>query len=779
MADNSGNKFNTQRADELVKAAAMLAMARNNEYVTADHLVLVCMEDDYLREKLNILKVDIDGFARDFRTFFDTTYPVGSTPKKQRVTETFNKVIHRCMSNMVFSGRRDVTAADLVLAVMQEPDSYSAYYLNQNGLHTDELKQALADDADEVVDDDPNAPEDQRGGGDLSKMSPEKAKKILAKFCVNLNEEAFKGKIDPLIGREKEVYAVSKTISRRTKNNIILTGEPGVGKTAVVEGLARKIVDGDVPEAIMGSTIYSLDVPGLVAGAKFRGDMEERVKQVLVALTKVEKPILFIDEIHMIMGAGAAGKGESMDISNMLKPALARGHLRCIGSTTMDEYRKHFEKDKALQRRFQKHDVAEPSIEDAKRILKGAKIAYEEFHGIVYDDAAIDTAVELTARYVTDRFLPDKAFDVIDAAGATQKIANPDVRVSVITAELIEDEVSLMAKIPAKTVKEKDADKLAHLEDDLRASVYDQETAIVTLSDAVIMSRAGLREANKPAGSYLFKGPTGVGKTEVAKRLAETLGIPLLRYDMSEFMEKHSVAKLIGSPPGYVGYGDGQAGNGKLVTDIETHPHCVLLLDELEKAHPDVFNILLQVMDNGRLSSSSGKSVAFDNVILIMTSNVGARFNSKAAIGFGASDRNTTDTKILKDTFAPEFLNRLDAIVDFNALSRAGVIKVVDKFLGQLDGLAKDKNVTIEYTDDAKTWFAEKGYDKEMGARPLGRVITDNLKKPLSKAILFGELKNGGHVTVGVVDNAIKLVYGPVQEIALPIVAEEEATAEA
>ncbi|MNK57960.1 ATP-dependent Clp protease ATP-binding subunit ClpA [compost metagenome] len=778
MSDN-GKKFNTQRADELVKAAAMLALARNNEYVTVDHLTVVCMEDDYLREKLGLLKVNIDNFAREFRDFFEATYPQAVAPKKQRVTETFNKVIHRCMSNMVFSGRRDVTAADLILAIMQETDCYSAYYLNQNGLDTNELKAALAEDAEDDVSDDPNAPEGEggSGGGRMDKMSPEKAKKILAKFCVNLNEEAFKGKIDPLIGRETEVYGVVKTVSRRTKNNIILTGEPGVGKTAIVEGLAKLIVDGNVPESIQGSTIYSLDVPGLIAGAKFRGDMEERAKQVIVALTKVEKPILFIDEIHMIMGAGAAGKSESMDLSNMLKPALARGELRCIGSTTMDEYRKHFEKDKALMRRFQKQDVGEPTIEDAKRILQGAKGVYEQFHGLTYTDEAIDLAVELTARYVTDRFLPDKAFDVIDAAGATQRIANPDVRVAVITGTLVEDEVSLMAKIPARTVKESDSDKLAHLETDLREVVYGQDDAIVTVADAVILSRAGLREANKPAGAYLFKGPTGVGKTEVAKQLAKTLGIPLLRYDMSEYMEKHSVSKLIGAPPGYVGYGDGQAGAGKLVTDIETNPHCVLLLDELEKAHGDVYNILLQVMDNGRLSSQSGKVVSFENVILIMTSNVGARFNSKAAIGFGSSDRNESDTKILKDTFAPEFLNRLDAIVDFNKLRRDDIRKVVDKFLGVLSGLAADKKVTIDVTDDAKEWLGEKGYDKEMGARPLGRVINDNLKKPLSKAMLFGELKNGGHVTVGVVDDKLKLVYGPIQEIAVPEVAEEAAEA--
>ena len=775
MADKS--RFNTKRADEIVRAATILAASRNNEYVTVDHLTLACMDDDVLRGVLGELKFNLEDFAREFRAFFEKQYPKTATSRRQRVTETFQKVIARCVSNMQFSGRTEILAADLIVAVMQEPDCYSAYYLNQAGLDLTELKQRLAEDAEDDVEADPNAPEGEGGssGGRMDKMSPEKAKKILAKYCINLNEEAFKGKIDPLIGRESEVYALSKTVSRRTKNNIILTGEPGVGKTAIVEGFAKLIVDGNVPDSIKGSTVYSLDVPGLVAGAKFRGDMEERAKQVLVALGKVEKPILFIDEIHMIMGAGAAGKSESMDLSNMMKPALARGTLRCIGSTTMDEYRKHFEKDKALMRRFQKQDVSEPTVEDAKRIIKGAKSVYEEFHGLTYTDEAIDLAVELTARYITDRFLPDKAFDVIDAAGATQKIADPTKKVAVITGRRIEDDVSLMAKIPARTVKENEAEKLGHLEDDLRKSVFGQENAIVTLSDAVIMSRAGLREANKPAGAYLFKGPTGVGKTEVAKRLAETLGVELLRYDMSEYMEKHSVSKLIGSPPGYVGYGDGQAGNGKLVTDIETHQHCVLLLDEIEKAHSDVFNILLQVFDDGRLTSSSGKKVSFENVIVILTSNVGARFNSQAAIGFGATDRNSSDDKILKETFAPEFLNRLDAIVDFNALRREDIRQVVDKFIGQLAVMAADKNVTLELTEDAKEWLGEKGYDKAMGARPLGRVITDNIKKPLSKAILFGELKTGGHVTVGVVDGKLVLAYGEAPTITIPEAAVSDA----
>lgn len=769
MSNNSnrGPRIDASRANELVKQAAELAESRNNEFVSVDHLTIVCMEDEVLRNMLDELKFDINGFAAEYRDFFDETHPVTSKVRKPRVTSSLDKVIQRCASNMPFSGRTTILAADLIIAIMMESDCYAAYYLNQHGLDVDELKQYISEEF-ETDGAGAEAGEEGSSGGNMANMTPEKAERILKKFCVNLNKLAYEGKIDPLIGRELDVYNVVKTISRRTKNNVILTGEPGVGKTAVVEGLARLIVEDKVPEAIKGSTIYSLDVAGLVAGAKFRGDMEERVKQILVALSKVEKPILFIDEIHMIMGAGAAGKGESMDLSNMMKPALARGELRCIGSTTMDEYRKHFEKDKALMRRFQKQNVDEPSIEDAKRILAGAKGVYETFHGITYDDAAIDAAVELTARYVTDRFLPDKAFDVIDAAGATQRIAKPEERVTEITQLLIEQEVASMAKIPARTVQENEAEKLERLEDELRASVFGQDRAIVELADAVIMSRAGLREAGKPAGAYLFKGPTGVGKTEISKRLAETLGVKLLRYDMSEYMEKHSVSKLIGSPPGYVGYGDGQAGNGQLISDIETNQHSVLLLDEIEKAHPDVFNILLQVFDAGRLTSSSGKEVSFENVIIIMTSNVGARFNSKAAIGFGASDRNVADDKILKETFAPEFLNRLDAVIDFQALTRTDIRKVVDKFLGQLVAMAADRKVTIDFTDEAKEWLGEKGYDKEMGARPLGRVIADNLKKPLSKAMLFGALKNGGHATVGVKNGELAIVYGDLPKIEMP-----------
>lgn len=768
--------FNTNRISELVQLAANLAVSRNNPFVTVDHLTLVCMEDEAVVAKFKELKVDVDAFARDIREFFEDHYPVETRQRTPRVTDSVQEVVKRAVSNMMFARNRGPGALDLIVSIMKQDQCYSAYFLNQHGLDPDRLKQSMADD-DEVNGDGEGAGEGEGGsGGRMENMSPEKAKKFLEKYCTNLNVEAFKGKIDPLIGREDDVYKIMKTISRRTKNNVIMTGEPGVGKTAIVEGLARLIVDGEVPEAIQGSTIWSLNVTALVAGSKFRGDMEERAQQIITALTKVEKPILFIDEIHMIMGAGAAGKSESMDLSNMMKPALARGKLRCIGSTTMDEYRKHFEKDKALMRRFQSQNVDEPSIADAKRILMGAKKVYEEFHNVTFTTEAIDTAVEMTARYVTDRFLPDKAFDVIDAAGATQRIAKDEDRVSVITHELIETEVAKMARIPEKTVHSSEGEKLKTLNEDLNGVVFGQGEATEELSDAVMLARAGLREGTKPAGIYFFKGPTGVGKTEVAKQLAKTLGVKFLRYNMSEYMQAHTVSKLIGSPPGYVGYGDGQAGNGLLVSDIETNPHCVLLLDEIEKAHPDIFNILLQVMDNAELESSSGKKVNFQNVMLIMTSNVGARFEGKSAIGFGKTDRNAGDNKALNDTFSPEFLNRFDAIVSFLKLSKTDMFKIVDKFVDRLRDMAREKQVTIELTDEAREWLADKGYDPDMGARPLERVIRDNITKPLSKAILFGELTGGGNVVVGVVDDKIALAYGELPEVKMP---ELEAEAEA
>ncbi|HEX8350754.1 MAG TPA: AAA family ATPase, partial [Hymenobacter sp.] len=538
--------------------------------------------------------------------------------------------------------------------------------------------------------------------------------KLLEKYCDNLNADALAGKIDPLIGRQTEVHSLMLTTARRTKNNVVLVGEPGVGKTAVVEGLAKLIAEDQVPDAIKGSVIYSLSIANLLAGTKFRGDMEERVKQVIEAIEKRGEelgvlPMLFIDEVHTMMGAGAGTQG-AMDVANLLKPALAKGKLRCIGGTTYEEYRKHFEKDRALMRRFQKLDIKEPSIEDTKLILRGLIPSYEAFHGVKYDLAALDTAVELTSRYITDRFLPDKAIDVVDAAGARQKIRPETEREPVITVELMQEEISRIAKIPSTTVKESEEDKLALLESNLRDTVFGQDNAILEVTDAVYLSRAGLRDPNKPQGNYLFAGPTGVGKTELAKQLAATLSIPLERFDMSEYMEKHSVSKFIGSPPGYVGFGDGGAGSGLLTNAIENTPHCVLLIDEIEKAHPDIFNVFLQIMDNGQITNSSGKTVSCRNVILIMTTNAGATELQKNSLGFGANSREGSDDKVIESMFAPEFRNRLDAIVKFNALASDNMLRVVDKFLAQLAGLAAGKGLTLEFTPTLRNWLAEKGF---------------------------------------------------------------------
>jgi ATP-dependent Clp protease ATP-binding subunit ClpA len=759
-------KYNTAQIDKLLRSAAESALSLNHEYVTIDHVVRACMSDQAVIDMLKSIDVDINGFAREFRDYVkNNTYSELKKGQTPRPTETVNQAVYKTSANMMFSGRTDITGSDLILAIMELEECWPAYFLANNGLDVTRLKDKLTADYDPTASDQSD---------EHANISPEKAKKFLEKYCTNLNAEAFRNRIDPLIGRETEVYNIVKILSRRKKANVITVGDPGVGKTAIVEGLARLIVEDRVPEVLRGHTIWALDIAGLVAGSKFRGDFEERMKMIMIALQKVEKPILFIDEIHMIMGAGAAGKADSMDAANMLKPALASGQLKCIGSTTLEEYREYFEKDKALMRRFQKLDIFEPSVEDSKRILSAAKGVYEKFHGITYDDDAIRLAVELTARYVTNRFLPDKAFDIIDSAGATQRVAKPDEKVTVVTGELIENEVALIAKIPAQTVKETEVEKLSRLNSDIKAKLFGQDTAVDTLTDAVLMSRAGLRAPNKPAGVYLLRGPTGVGKTEATKQLSSILGVELIRYDMSEYMEVHSISKLIGSPPGYVGYGDGAAGSGKLITDIETHPYCVLLLDEVEKAHPDVWNLFLQVFDNGRLTSSDGKVVNFENVIVVLTTNVGARESAKLAIGFGSQDRNAKDDTELKRYFSPEFLNRLDAIVNFNSLGKKDIIHVVDKFINDLGVLASAKGVTIHATLDAKNWLADKGFDKEMGARPMDRTIAEYVKKPLSKAMLFGELKNGGTVTVGVVDNAIKLMYGDLPDIKMPELAEAE-----
>lgn len=763
----SNKRLQAPKVEAAVEKAIEIATSYNHQYVTLEHILSGLMGDDEVRSILEGVGADLKEIEESLDTFFkSSTIPTTARPPRQ--TAAIHKAVQRAVTNVLFTSRTELLPRDLLVTLLQEEDTHAAYFIQKAGATLPAIKEYITNEVDEdgeSISEDAEALAGMAGSEpeQKGKMTPKKAKAILEKYCVNLNEKAGEGGIDPLIGRESEVELLTRIVARRTKNNAVLVGEPGVGKTAIAEGLAKLIVEDSVPEILKDSTVYSLDIGALLAGTKFRGDFEERMKQVLKALEIVDHPILFIDEIHMVMGAGGGSAG-SVDVANLLKPALAKGNLKCIGSTTYEEFRKHFEKDRALVRRFQKIDVQEPTNEAARRILEGLKGYYEEFHGVTYTAEALDAAVELTSRYVHDRHLPDKAIDVIDAAGARQRVKPADQKKTVLDASDIELEVSVIARIPRQTVQEDEGAKLQHLGSDLKSVVFDQDGAVEALEDAIIMARAGLRDRNKPIGSYLFAGPTGVGKTEVAKQLAKTLGLELVRYDMSEYMEKHSVAKLIGAPPGYVGYGEGGAGSGLLINDIEKSPHCVLLLDEIEKAHPDVFNILLQVMDNGTLTSSSGKSVSMKNVILIMTSNAGASEQEKNAIGFGRTERDGEDDKVINATFAPEFRNRLDAVVKFKRLNPATMEKIVEKFLGEMNKLAADKNVTIVLDAAAKKWLAEKGYDPKMGARPLGRVIDQHIKKALSREMLFGSLKDGGIANVTVADDGEKLVIASVKK---------------
>jgi ATP-dependent Clp protease ATP-binding subunit ClpA len=746
---------------QTIHRSAEIAHDYGHEYVTLEHLLSALLEDETVEKSLLGIKADVEAVREGIQAFLDGNFISQVPDAIPTPTNSFDDVVKITFGKAYFSQSRTVKPIDLLINMLEYPseDSFALTLLLKHGASKLALKRFLAHGNASPA---PDGPVGMGvGGGGMSEQAApittrEEAEKYLAKFCTNLNVTAKDKKIDPLIGRADEVARIIQISARRSKNNTVLVGEPGVGKTAIAEGLALKIVRKEVPAAIQDSVVYALDIGSLVAGTKYRGEFEERMKQVLVALSFIPNVILFIDEIHMIMGAG--GSSGSPDAANLLKPALARGHLRCIGATTQEEYRKYFEKDRALLRRFKKVTVDEPSVADAKAILAGLAPSYAEFHGVTYTAEAIEAAVDLTHRYVSNAQLPDKAIDIIDAAGARQRVAPEGEKKLVIDLAEIEFEVSSVAKIPATTVAEDEGAKYGRLEDDLRAKVFDQEDAITSLTDAVLIARAGLREPNKPQGSYLFTGPTGVGKTEVAKQLAATLGIPLLRYDMSEYMEKHAVARLIGAPPGYVGYGEGGAGNGKLTNDVDASPYCVLLLDEVEKAHPDVFNILLQVMDDGRLTNSAGKTVDFRNVILIMTSNAGAREAAKNKIGFGSMENKDGDVAKINDLFSPEFRNRLDAIVRFKRLTKAGIDRVVVKFLDALRAQVSERGVSIEITEEAQAWLAEKGYDPAMGARPLARVINDNIKKPLARAMLFGGLKDGGRAVVSRKDDGLEVL---------------------
>ena len=748
--------------EQAIHAALAQANARRHELATLEHLLLALLDEPDAQKVMRACSVDIEELRGTLVAFIDddlSTLETDVEGSEAVPTAAFQRVIQRAAIHVQSSGRTEVTGANVLVAIFAERESNAAYFLQEQDMTRYDAVNFIA----HGVAKDPSFgesrpvtgapdPDAEEPRATASEGEEEQKESALSKYCVDLNAKARKGDVDPLIGRDHEVERCVQVLCRRRKNNPLLVGDPGVGKTAIAEGLAKKIVEGQTPEVLSGSTIYSLDMGALLAGTRYRGDFEERLKAVVTELEDHEDAILFIDEIHTVIGAGATSGG-AMDASNLLKPALQGGKLRCMGSTTYKEFRQHFEKDRALSRRFQKIDVSEPSVEDAVKILQGLKPYFEDHHEIRYTADAIKTAVELSARYINDRKLPDKAIDVIDEAGAAQHVVAESKRRKTIGAKEIEAVVAKIARIPPKNVSKDDAEVLKDLESSLKRVVFGQDAAIEALSSAIKLSRAGLREPEKPIGNYLFAGPTGVGKTEVAKQLADTLGVELLRFDMSEYMEKHAVSRLIGAPPGYVGFDQG----GLLTDGVDQHPHCVLLLDEIEKAHPDVFNILLQVMDHGTLTDHNGRSVDFRNVILIMTSNAGAADQAKAAVGFGRERREGEDTAAIERTFTPEFRNRLDAVVSFAPLGKEIILQVVEKFVLQLEAQLMDRNVTIELTRAAAELLADKGYDDKMGARPLGRVIQEEIKKPLAEELLFGKLAKGGMVKVGVKDGQLNL----------------------
>ena len=748
--------------EQAIHSALALANARRHEFATLEHLLLALIDEPDAARVMQACSVDVEQLRQTVVEFIDDDLSnlITEIEGSEAVpTAAFQRVIQRAAIHVQSSGRTEVTGANVLVAIFAERESNAAYFLQEQDMTRYDAVNFIA----HGVAKDPAFGEARPVQGaeieEEAQTAPggEEKDSALAKYCVDLNAKSRKGDVDPLIGRAHEVERCIQVLCRRRKNNPLLVGDPGVGKTAIAEGLAYKIVNGDTPEVLSNTTIFSLDMGALLAGTRYRGDFEERLKAVVNELEDHPDAVLFIDEIHTVIGAGATSGG-AMDASNLLKPALQGGKLRCMGSTTYKEFRQHFEKDRALSRRFQKIDVNEPSVSDAVKILKGLKPYFEDHHSVKYTADAIKTAVELSARYINDRKLPDKAIDVIDEAGAAQHLLAQSKRRKSIGVKEIEAIVAKIARIPPKSVSKDDSAVLRDLEKSLKRVVFGQDKAIDTLASAIKLARAGLREPEKPIGNYLFAGPTGVGKTEVAKQLADTLGVELLRFDMSEYMEKHAVSRLIGAPPGYVGFDQG----GLLTDGVDQHPHCVLLLDEIEKAHPDVFNILLQVMDHGELTDHNGRTVNFRNVVLIMTSNAGATEQAKSAIGFGRDRREGEDTAAIERTFTPEFRNRLDAVVSFAPLPKEVILQVVEKFVLQLEAQLMDRNVTIDLTKSAAEWLADKGYDDKMGARPLGRVIQEYIKKPLAEELLFGKLAKGGVVQVGVKDGELELrIDGP------------------
>src|SRR5436190_6930 len=731
------------------------ASRRRHEYATLEHLLIALIDDEHASKVMTACGVARDELRASVKQYLDNELGalVADSATDPTPTSGFQRVVQRAILHVQSSGRDEVTGANVLVALFSERESYAVYFLQQQDMSRLDAVTYIS----HGVGKGDTAPEPRAPEGTEEKPGEQKEGKkesALQQFTVNLNDKAKAGKVDPLIGRMPEVDRTVQILCRRSKNNPLYVGDPGVGKTAIAEGLARKIVEGDVPDVLKEAVIYALDMGALLAGTRYRGDFEERLKQVVTELEKMPDAILFIDEIHTVIGAGATSGG-AMDASNLLKPALSSGAIRCIGSTTYKEFRNHFEKDRALLRRFQKIDVNEPTVEDTIKIIAGLRSSFEQHHNVRYTSDAIKSAVELSARYIHDRKLPDKAIDVIDEVGAMQMLVPPSRRKKTITVKEIEAVVATMARIPPRSVSTDDKRVLETLEADLKRVVFGQDLAIEKLASAIKLSRAGLRDPDKPIGNYLFSGPTGVGKTEVARQLALVMGIPLQRFDMSEYMERHSVSRLIGAPPGYVGYDQG----GLLTDAVDQHPHCVLLLDEIEKAHPDLFNILLQVMDYGKLTDHNGKSVDFRNVFLIMTTNAGASDLAKPAIGFGSSIRVGDDEEAINRMFTPEFRNRLDAVISFAPLSPETIGRVVDKFVLQLEEQLADRNVMIELDASARDWLAVKGYDPLFGARPLARVIQEHIKKPLAEELLFGKLAKGGTVRVYAEKDADKLSF--------------------
>jgi ATP-dependent Clp protease ATP-binding subunit ClpA len=762
----------SRNLEQTLHRALSLASERRHEYATLEHLLLGLADDTDAATVLRACGVDLDKLRNDLSEFLDKDLAGLATDRSgdPKPTAGFQRVVQRAAIHVQSSGRDEVTGANVLVALFSERESHAVYFLQLQDMTRLDAVNFISHGIAKAPGRSTQRPVQGTGSQPESHQEQEREEKpsrrnqdALSNYCVNLNKKAMAGKIDPLIGRENEIERTIQILCRRTKNNPLYVGDPGVGKTAIAEGLAKRIVEGDVPEVLGRSTIYALDMGALLAGTRYRGDFEERLKAVVSELENQQGAILFIDEIHTVIGAGATSGG-AMDASNLLKPALASGNLRCIGSTTYKEFRNYFEKDRALVRRFQKIDVNEPNIEDSVKILRGLKTNYERHHKVRYTDEAIRAAVELSAKYINDRKLPDKAIDVIDEVGASRMLLPEHKRRKTVTLRDVEEIVAKIARIPPKSVSADDKETLRNLERDLKSMVFGQDRAIDALAAAIKLARAGLREPEKPIGNYLFCGPTGVGKTEVARQLAATMGIELIRFDMSEYMERHSVSRLIGAPPGYVGFDQG----GLLTDAIDQHPHAVLLLDEIEKAHQDLFNILLQVMDHGKLTDHNGKTVDFRNVVLIMTTNAGASDLAKEAIGFGREGREGEDEDAIKRLFTPEFRNRLDATITFAGLTPEIVGRVVEKFVMQLEAQLADRNVTIELSSAAKEWLAERGYDKLYGARPLARVIQEHIKKPLAEELLFGKLVKGGSVKVTMKDGKLEFEIIEAQLPALP-----------